>query len=78
MKLFYPRYCFDGTKPAGYDKKTNAYNAKLAELESNAIKTEMQEGNFYREIKYWMPDGSVWMRMISLEYMLEYSLEKVA
>lgn len=77
MKMYYPRFRFDGKKPSNYDQEVSKYLAKLDELEQGAVKTESTQGDYYDEIKYSMPDGSVWLRTISTEYMLEYSLGKV-
>lgn len=77
MKLYYPRYRCDGKKSNSYDAEATAYNTKLEELQQNAVRIEELQGDFYSEVKYHMPDGSVWVRTISLEYMLEYSLERM-
>lgn len=76
MKLYCPRW-FDGKKPENYDEDVEKYYAKLNEIQETAVDVEYEPGDFYDEMDYTMPDGSVWRRVINTEYNLEYSLEEV-
>ncbi len=77
-KWLFPRHRIDGSKPEGYDADRKAIYAKLDWIKQNAVSSELDQGDFYDVWTYTMADGSVWEYMISNEYMLDYSIEKIA
>lgn len=77
-RIFCPRHCIDGTKPENYDQKMDEYFAKLKWLKENSVSSKYEMFDFYDYETFVMPDGSIWKRTVSNEYMLEYSIERVA
>ncbi|MBR6982167.1 MAG: hypothetical protein IKH75_01315 [Ruminococcus sp.] len=68
----------DGSKPENYDSEWKAFYDKLRQIKEIAVSEKLVEGDFYDVWTYVLADGSVWEYTISNEYMLDYSIEKVA
>ena len=78
-KLFCPRHNHvDGSKPEDYDKEWNEFHDKLNWIEENAVSKKFDDGDFFDTWTYVMDDGSVYVRLIQNDYMLDYSIEKIA
>ena len=78
-KWFCPRHNIDdGSKPMNYDSDWKTFHDKLRQIKEIAVSKKLTQGDFYDVWTYVLADGSVWEYTISNEYMLDYSIEKIA